>query len=120
MTYDEIMDHLKNFTKEFYGLEEGNPIQLAAMLSADDPEEMGKQVFELFQHDFGEFSQLSPSFHRAVAHSGEVARYFQAQGFTIGELSECAQEAINAPTKKDVAQFSFRGSHKKQNLGCLK
>ena len=45
---------------------------------------------------------------------------FQAQGFTIGELSECAQEAINAPTKKDVAQFSFRGSHKKQNLGCLK
>ena len=70
--------------------------------------------------DFGEFSQLSPSFHRAVAHSGEVARYFQAQGFTIGELSECAQEAINAPTKKDVAQFSFRGSHKKQNLGCLK
>ena len=54
--------------------------------------------------DFGEFSQLSPSFHRAVAHSGEVARYFQAQGFTIGELSECAQEAINAPTKKDDAQ----------------
>ena len=70
--------------------------------------------------DFGEFSQLSPSFHRAVAHSGEVARYFQAQGFTIRELSECAQEAINAPTKKNVAQFSFRGSHKKQNLGCLK
>ena len=70
--------------------------------------------------DFGEFSQLSPSFHRAVAHSGEVARYFQAQGFTIGELSECAQEAINAPTKKDVAQFSFRGSHKEQNLGCFK
>ena len=88
--------------------------------NADELEEMGKQVFELFQHDFGEFSQLSPSFHRAVAHSGEVARYFQAQGFTVGELSECAQEAINAPTKKDVAQFSFRGSHKKQNLGCLK
>ena len=88
--------------------------------NADELEEMGKQVFELFKHDFGEFSKLSPSFHRAVAHSGEVARYFQAQGFTIGELSECAQEAINAPTKKDVAQFSFRGSHKKQNLGCLK
>ena len=77
-------------------------------------------TLELFKHDFGEFSKLSPSFHRAVAHSGEVARYFQAQGFTIGELSECAQEAINAPTKKDVAQFSFRGSHKNQNLGCLK
>ena len=68
--------------------------------NADELEEMGKQVFELFKHDFGEFSKLSPSFHRAVAHSGEVARYFQAQGFTIGELSECAQEAINAPTKK--------------------
>ena len=71
--------------------------------NADDPEEMGKQVFELFQHDFGEFSQLSPSFHRAVAHSGEVARYFQAQGFTIGELSKSAQEAINAPKKRCCA-----------------
>ena len=88
--------------------------------NADDPEEMGKQVFELFQHDFGEFSQLSPLFHRAMAHSGEVARCFQAQGFTIGELTECAEEAINAPTNKDVAQFNFRGSHKEQNLGCFK
>ena len=80
---------------EFLGLLESLESQ-----NADELEEMGKQVFELFQHDFGEFSQLSHSFHLAVAHSGEVARYFQAQGFTIGELSECAQEAINAPTKK--------------------
>ena len=46
--------------------------------------------------------------------------YYQAQGFTIGELSETAQEAINAPTKKDVASFSFRGSHQKQNLGYFR
>ena len=48
------------------------------------------------------------------------ARYYQNRGFTIGELSETAQEAINAPTKKDVASFSFRGSHQKQNLGCFR
>ena len=28
-----------------------------------------------------------------------------ADGFTVGELSECAQEAINAPTKADVSRF---------------
>ena len=53
-------------------------------------------------------------------HSAEFARYYQAQGFTIGQLSETAQEAINTPTKKDVAMFSFRGSHTTQNLGCFK
>ena len=111
----DCSEQLISLLHEFLGMLESLETQ-----NADELEEMGKQVFELFKHDFGEFSKLSPSFHRAVAHSGEVARYFQAQGFTIGELSECAQEAINAPTKKDVAQFSFRGSHKKQNLGCLK
>ena len=81
---------------------------------------LSKRIFELFQEDFGQYSQLSPSFHRALVHSSEFAQYYQAQGFTIGELSETAQEAINAPTKKDVASFSFRGSHKIQNLGCFK
>ena len=38
-TYIEIMDDLKNFTRDFYGIEEGNPIQLATMLNAEDPEE---------------------------------------------------------------------------------
>ena len=55
--------------------------------NADELEEMGKQVFELFKHDFGEFSKLSPSFHRAVAHSGEVARYFQAHKGSQSESS---------------------------------
>ena len=77
---------------------------------AQDPEVMeslSKRIFYLFQQDFGAFSQLSPSFHRALAHSAEFARYFQNRGFTIGELSETAQEAINAPTKKDVASLAF-------------
>ena len=87
---------------------------------ADVMETLSKRIFHLFQQDFGQFSQLSPSFHRALAHSAEFARYYQDQGFTIGELSETAQEAINAPTKKDVASFSFRGSHQKQNLGCFR
>ena len=87
---------------------------------ADVMEILSKRVFDLFQKDFGEYSQLSPSFHRLLAHSAEFARYYQAQGFTIGELSETAQEAINAPTKRDVSSFSFRGSHQKQNLGCFR
>ena len=29
-------------------------------------------------------------------------------------LSETAQEEINAPTKRDVASFSFRGSHERK------
>ena len=87
---------------------------------ADVMEILSKRVFDLFQKDFGEYSQLSPSFHRLLAHSAEFARYYQAQGFTIGELSETAQEAINAPTKRDVSSFSFRGSRQKQNLGCFR
>ena len=67
---------------------------------------LSKRIFELFQEDFGQYSQLSPSFHRALVHSSEFAQYYQAQGFTIGELSETAQEAINAPTKKDVASLT--------------
>ena len=83
-------------------------------------ESLSGRIFQLFQQDFGQYSTLSPSFHRALVHFAEFARYYQAQGFTIGQLSETAQEAINAPTKKDVAMFSFRGSHTTQNLGCFK
>ena len=63
---------------------------------------------------------MSPSFHRAIAHSEEFAQYYQKEGFTIGELSETAQEAINAPTKKDVALFRLRGPHQSQNMQCFK
>ena len=92
-------------------------------LDRQDPEVMKnlpKRIFELYQEDFGAYSKLSPSFHRALIHSAEFASYYQSQGFTIGEMSETAQEAINAPTKLDVAKYSFRGSHEKQNLGCFR
>ena len=55
----------------------------------------------------------------SLKHSVEFMVGYQEQGFTIGELSETAQEAINAPTKKDISLFSFRGSHSAQNLGCF-
>ena len=57
-----------------------------------------------------------PSLHRALQHGGEFMSDYQGDGFTVGELSECAQEALNAPTKTDVSRFSFRGSHVAQNL----
>ena len=38
---------------------------------ADVMETLSKRIFHLFQQDFGEFSQLSPSFHRALAHSAD-------------------------------------------------
>ena len=41
---------------------------------------------------------------------------YQDRGFTIGEWSETAQEAINAATK-DVASFSFRGSEQNSKFG---
>ena len=59
--------------------------------------------------DFGGYSQLNPSFHRALQHGAEFMVEYQADGFTVGELSECAQEAINAPTKADVSRFIFQG-----------
>ena len=59
---------------------------------------------------------MNPSFHRAIAHSEEFAQYYQSEGFTIGEMSETAQEAINCPTKKDVAFFRYSGSNESQNL----
>ena len=40
ITYTEIMEDLKTFTKDFYGLEEGSPVQLASMLNSEDPEQM--------------------------------------------------------------------------------
>ena len=80
---------------------------------------LSERVFNLYQTDFGQFSKMNPSFHRAIAHSEEFAQYYQSEGFTIGEMSETAQEAINCPTKKDVAFFSYSGSHKSQNLQCF-
>ena len=108
----DCSEQLISLLHEFLGMLESLETQ-----NADELEEMGKQVFELFKHDFGEFSKLSPSFHRAVAHSGEVARYFQAQGFTIGELSECAQMP---PQKKMLRNSVSEVPIKKQKLGCLK
>ena len=40
MTYIEIMEDLKKFTKDFYGLVEGSPVQLASMLNSENPEQM--------------------------------------------------------------------------------
>ena len=92
-------------------------------IDKQDPDVMeilAGRIFELFQLDYGQYSQLSPSFHRALVHAADFARLYQSEGFTIGELSETAQESINAPTKRDVASFSFRGSHRAQNLGCFR
>ena len=80
---------------------------------------LAERALFLFKQDFGDYSQMSPSLHRALQHSVEFMADYQDQGFTIGELSETAQEAINAPTKKDVSLYSFRGSHGAQNLGCF-
>ena len=79
-------------------------------------QKLSERAFSLFNEEFGEYSQISPSFHRALQHGAEFMADYQADGFTVGELSETAQEAINAPTKTDVSSFSFRGSHKEQNL----
>ena len=79
-------------------------------------QQLSERAFDLFIKEFGEFSQMSPSLHRALQHGGEFMSDYQGDGFTIGELSECAQEALNAPTKTDVSRFSFRGSHVAQNL----
>ena len=61
---------------------------------AQDPEVMeslSKRIFYLFQQDFGAFSKLSPSFHRALAHSAEFARYYQNRGFTMLRLRRTLQ-----------------------------
>ena len=100
--------------------------ELLGMIESINPQDanvmetLSSRIFDIFHEEFGEFSQLNPSFHRALAHSAEFSRYYQDKGFTIGQMSETAQEAINAPTKRDVASFSFRGSHKSQNLGCFR
>ena len=39
--------------------------------------------------------------------------------YSLVFFDDFPQEAINAPTKKDVAFYSFRGSHSAQNLGCF-
>ena len=40
ITNENIIQDLKKFKKEFYGIEDGSPIQLTAMLNAKEPEEM--------------------------------------------------------------------------------
>ena len=67
---------------------------------------LSERVFNLYQTDFGQFSKMNPSFHRAIAHSEEFAQYYQSEGFTIGEMSGTAQEAINCPTKKDAVSYT--------------
>ena len=84
--------------------------------NVEEFELLAKRAFSLFKKDFGGYSQLNPSFHRALQHGAEFMAEYQTDGFTVGELSECAQEAINAPTKADVIRFSFQGSYKAQNL----
>ena len=83
-------------------------------------ENVSRRVFALFLEEYGQYSQISPSLHRAIQHGLEFMTDYQSDGLTIGMLSETAQEAINAPTKADVSRFSFRGSHSAQNLGCFK
>lgn len=80
---------------------------------------LSENVFNLFQRDFGAYSTMSPSLHRALQHSSEFIEKYQSEGLTLGALSECAQEAINTDSKKDVRDNSFRGSHAKQNLNCF-
>ena len=74
----------------------------------------------LFAHFAGKSYLVHYMYHCLVFSQSFTTNKSQNRGFTIGELSETAQEAINAPTKKDVASFSFRGSHQKQNLGCFR
>ena len=106
----ELLESLHELLGRIESLKPQDPVVL---------KNLSERIFHLFQTDFGEFSKMSPSFHRAISHSEEFAQYYQKEGFTIGEMSETAQEAINCPTKKDVAFFSFRGSHKSQNLQCF-
>ena len=82
---------------------------------ADVKEILSKRIFDIFQKYVGEFSQLFPPIHRLLAHFVEFVRYYHYHA--IGELSESAQGAINAQTKKDVSSFSLRGSHQKHNFG---
>ena len=84
--------------------------------NVEEFELLADRAFSLFKKDFNGYSQLNPSFHRALQHGAEFMAEYQTDGFTVGELSECAQEAINAPTKADVSRFSFQGSYKAQNL----
>ena len=79
--------------------------------NVEEFELLAKRAFSLVKKDFGGYSQLNPSFHRALQHGAEFMAEYQTDGFTVGELSECAQEAINAPTKADVSRFSFQGSY---------
>ena len=53
-------------------------------LKPQDPgvlKNLSERIFHLFQTDFGEFSKMSPSFHRAISHSEEFAWYYQKEQF---------------------------------------
>ena len=51
-------------------------------------QQLSKRAFSLFMNEFGEFSEISLSFHRALQHCGGFTADYQADGFTVGDLSE--------------------------------
>ena len=69
--------------------------------------------------EFAEYSNITPSLHRALQHSKEFMSKYQSEGFTIGELSETAQEAFNYDDKANVRDFSCRGSFNQQNIDTI-
>ena len=80
---------------------------------------LAKEVFNKFKKEFAEYSNITPSLHRALQHSKEFISKYQSEGFTIGELSETAQEAFNFDDKANVRDFSYRGSFKQQNIDTI-
>ena len=82
-------------------------------------ETLAKNVFNLFKEEFEEYSNISPSLHRVLQHSVLLINVYQENGYSLGTMSECAQEAIHFDSKRDVKSFSFHGSHSQQNLDCF-
>ena len=70
---------------------------------------LAELVFYGFKEEYGDYSTISPSFHRALQHSAFFMKHYQDHGHTIGKLSECAQEAINFDTKEDVKNIHSWG-----------
>ena len=52
---------------------------------------LSERAFLLFKEDYGDYSAMSPSLHRALQHSVEFMADYQDLGFAVGELSETAQ-----------------------------
>ena len=49
-------------------------------------------------------------------HGSEYMKMYETLGYTVGEMSECTQEAIHFDSKKNVSEYLFRGSHAEQKL----